>query len=247
LNLLRLPEALARVRVNHGITLYASGKTFALTWSERWQKKSRMDDRKHVFDEFSKLCLQLKIEFDLFCGLFDRGPAQQDLLHRTAPFLFGEVSAALHHQVYLGFCRITDRARSGKYANLTTNYIVEELCWTEEVRAELAGVNKRLMAFRKFVEPARSKRIAHTDFTTHIERHSLGGYPTGSDDNFFKDLEEFLTIAFREIVGGTILLSMATPNDTRRLITALMKAELFDQCTECSEIDRMDAIATKRS
>jgi hypothetical protein len=209
-------------------------------------EKSRTDDREHVFDEFLKICLQLKIEFDLFCGLFDRGPQQQDLLRRTAPFLFGEVSAALHHQVYLGFCRITDPARSGKYANLTTNYIVNELRWPEEVRANLAEVNERLMAFRKFVEPARSKRIAHTDFTAHIERQSLGGYPPGADNKFFKDLEEFLTIAFREIAGGTVLLSMATQNDTGRLITTLRKSELFDQCAKCSEIDRMVAIAASR-
>jgi hypothetical protein len=207
-------------------------------------EKSRMDERKDLFDEFYKLCAQLKIEFDLFCGLFDRGPAQQDLLNRTAPLLFGEVSAALHHQVYLGFCRITDPARFGKYANLTTNYIVEELCWTDEVRAKLSEVNKRLMAFRKFVEPARSKRIAHTDFTAHIERHSLGGYPQGADGKFFKDLEEFLTIAFREILGGTCFLG-STQNDTHRFITTLWKAELYDHCTECSEIDRIDAIAAK--
>jgi hypothetical protein len=209
-------------------------------------KKSRMDDRQRVFDEFYRLCAQLRIEFDLFCGLFDRGPAQRDLLDRTAPFLFGEVSKALHHQVYLGFCRITDPAESGKYVNLTTNYIVEKLCWTDEVRTKLSVVNKRLMEFRKFVEPARSKRIAHTDFTAHVEKHSLGGYPQGSDDKFFEDLEEFLTIVFRDIYGGPCFLGR-TPNDTYRFITTLRKAELYDQCTECSEIDRMDAIAEETS
>ena len=49
-------------------------------------EKSRTDDREHVFDEFLKICLQLKIEFDLFCGLFDRGPQQQDLLNSTFSF-----------------------------------------------------------------------------------------------------------------------------------------------------------------
>jgi hypothetical protein len=201
-----------------------------------------MYDRQHALDEFSRLCIQLKIEFDLFCRLFDSGREQRELLQRTAPYLFGEVWAALLHQLYLGFCRITDRAGSGTRVNLTTNFIVERLCWPEEVQAKLAEVNERLMTFRKLVEPARSKRIAHTDFSAHIERQSLGGYPEGADEDFFKNLEEFLSIAFRVTTGGPFLLSMATPNDTSRLITALRKAELFDQCTECSEIDRMNAI-----
>jgi AbiU2 len=204
--------------------------------------ESRMYDRQHVLDAFTRLCIQLKIDFDLYCSLFDRSREQKELLQRTAPYFFGEVWAALLHQLYLGFCRITDPAGSGKRVNLTTNFIVERLCWPEKAHAQLVEVNERLMAFRKLVEPARSKRIAHTDFSAQIEKQSLGGYPEGADEHFFKNLEEFLSIAFRVTTGGPFLLSMATPSDTHRLITALRKAEAFDQCTECGEIDRTNAI-----
>jgi HEPN superfamily AbiU2-like protein len=186
-------------------------------------------DRRHVVEEFGKFCWQLKIEFNLFCSLFDRGLERIELLQRTAPYLFGEISNVLRHQVILGFCRVTDPAGSGKRINLTSNFIAEKLPWPANVRTKLGKTNEELMAFRKFVLPARSKRIAHADLQAQINRQPLGAYPVGADDQFFRDLEKFLNTAFREITGGAFLLSAGPRTDTHRLIEALRKAELFDE------------------
>jgi hypothetical protein len=200
-----------------------------------------MNDQE-VLQEFAKICWQLKIEHDLFCSLFDRGPSKAELLQRTAPFLFGDVYAVMRNQLFLGFCRITDHAGSGKRTNLTTNFIVEQLPWSPGVRAKLAEVNGRLMKFRKFVESARSRRIAHMDLRTQMERESLGAFPPGADEAFFKDLAEFLNAAFQETTGEPFSLPVGGSTDTHQLVSALIKAELFDQCQKCSEIDRFNAI-----
>ena len=147
-----------------------------------------MDDQTEVLHEFAKICWQLKIEHDLFCSLFDRGPSQADLLQRTAPLLFGNVYAIMRNQLFLGFCQITDQAGSGKRINLTTNFILEQLPWSPEVRTKLAEVNRRLMSFRKFVEPARSRRIAHLDLRAQMEKETLGAFPAGADEEFLTDL-----------------------------------------------------------
>ena len=190
-----------------------------------------MNDQTEVLQEFAKICWQLKIEHDLFCNLFDRGRSQADLLQRTAPLLFGDVYAIMRNQLFLGFCRVTDHAGSGKRTNLTTNFIVEQLPWSPEVRAKLAEVNGRLKRFRKFVEPARSRRIAHMDLRAQMQKETLGAFPAGADNT-----------AFQETTGAPFSLPVGGSTDTDLLVTALTKAELFDQCQKCSEIDRFKAI-----
>jgi len=93
------------------------------------------------------------------------------------------------------------------------------------------------------VEPARSKRIAHMDLRAQMEQQEpLGSFPRGADEEFFKDLEEFLTIAYHAVNGGPFLLSIGGATDTHQLIRALVKAKLFDECAKCREIDRINAI-----
>jgi len=98
------------------------------------------------------------------------------------------------------------------------------------------------MGFRKFVERARSRRIAHMDLRGQMGKETLGTFPAGADEVFFKDLAEFLSVAFQETTGEPFSLSVGGSSDTHQLVRALTKAELFDQCEKCREIDRINAI-----
>jgi hypothetical protein len=199
-------------------------------------------ERNDVLEEFAKICWQLKIDYDLFHSLFDRGERQTELLQTTAPYFFGDLFGIMRNNLFVGFCRITDEAGSGQRVNLTSNYIVS-LEWPQETGANLEEVNTRLMSFRKYVEPARSKRIAHIDLRAQMEqRDPLGAFPPGADELFFKDLEEFLTIAHHAVNDGPFMLSIGGSTDTHQLIRALVKATLFDECEKCDEIDRINAI-----
>jgi len=160
-----------------------------------------MYDRRQVLDEFANICSQVKIEYDVFLSLFDNGEQQNKLLQETAPFFFGGLFAIMRKNVYVGFCTMTDPAGSGKRVNLTTNYLLT-FDWPSDTRTKLDEVNARLMIFRKYVEPARSKRIAHADLRAQMDKGNLGGFPPGADELFFKDLEEFLTAAYQAVNGG---------------------------------------------
>ena len=104
-------------------------------------------------------------------------------------------------------------------------------------------LNKRLMKFRSYIEPARSRRIAHMDLKAQMEQEGpLGAFPAGADDEFFNDLQEFVTEAYHEINGGPFLISVGMATDTHQLIRSLRKAELFDKCVNCREIDRINAV-----
>jgi hypothetical protein len=59
---------------------------------------------------------------------------------------------------------------------------------------------------------------------------------------WFRDLDEFLNVAFQETMGESFSLPVGGSTDTHQLLRALTKAELFDQCEKCREIDRINAI-----
>jgi hypothetical protein len=81
------------------------------------------------------------------------------------------------------------------------------------------------------------------DLRAQMERIGpLGGFPAGADETFFRDLEEFLTIAHQEPTNGPLLPSIGGSTDTHDLIRAVVKAKLFDQCQQCNEIDRIKAV-----
>jgi hypothetical protein len=174
--------------------------------------------------------------------LFFGSELRTELLQGTAPYLFGDLYGIVRNSLIVGFCRITDVAGTGQRVNLTSNFIVS-WDWEPAVKANLTKVNARLTSFREYVEPARSKRIAHVDLRAQmVDREPLGAFPEGADKEFFQDLEEFLTIAHQAINGGPFLLSVGGASDTYKLFSALAQARLFDQCKECDQTARDNAI-----
>jgi hypothetical protein len=70
---------------------------------------------------------------------------------------FADVCRLLRDSLYMQFCRITDPAGKGSRTNLTTNYLLQEISWPPDIKKKLEAVNARLMQFRPYIEPARSK------------------------------------------------------------------------------------------
>lgn len=148
-----------------------------------------------------------------------------------APFFFYDVSRAFIETIIMGFCKITDPAGSGKRTNITTNYILEVLPWPDGIRARLKEFNARLMAFRRKIEPARSKRIAHLDLKAQIQTmENLGKFEPGEDLQFLLDLQSFFDIAYGHLHNGASK-PIARPGaaDTYKLVTALRKAVSYDE------------------
>lgn len=159
-------------------------------------------------------------------------------------FVLGTYAASQKENLYIQFCKITDPAKSGKKANLTTNYIVEEIPWPDAVRRQLRDVHARLTSFRALIEPARSKRVAHMDLPAQIEQwDNLGRFPRGAEVKFLQDLQTFIDIAYGHLHNGScrpIVVAMST--DTHLLVRALEKSIVFDQCTKCTSGERAVAV-----
>jgi hypothetical protein len=194
-----------------------------------------------VILEFYHICVRARNAFDLYHNLFESDRRNLHQCFSVAPLFFGDINAILIESIVLEWCKITDPATTGKNTNLTTNYIVEKLPWTPAVRAELAHFNSLLMAFRKKVEPARSKRIVHTDYEAQIGHlPNLGEYTPGEDFAFFANLQSFYDIAHKTVSPDEPPRphALGMSRDIHNLFRALTKAKLYDQCNECTEESR---------
>jgi hypothetical protein len=186
-----------------------------------------MDDPKELLRRFWDQWARLRLDYDIFDGLFGRGADQRHLLEEVAPDFFRGALRMMRDSLLLQFCRITDPAGSGKRRNLTSNTLLEVIPWPPDVRTRLKEINNRMMQFRKYNEPAISKRGAHIDLKSEIEQLTLGGFPEGADKQFLMDLEEFLSIAYQH-VRMPLSLRLPVANGAHQLVGRLLKSRLYD-------------------
>jgi hypothetical protein len=157
-----------------------------------------------ILEEFYNLCVEAGCDFDLYRSLFEDDPHSAELCLNYAPLFFGDIGRIIKRDLVLDVCKLTDPAGSGERTNLTTNYILKAIPWPPDVRAELVRLNNLMMIFRRKVEPARSKRIAHTDVHHQVKnRGALGTFNKGDDAQFFADLQSFYDVAYRHVHGGS--------------------------------------------
>jgi hypothetical protein len=182
------------------------------------------------------------MDYDLFHALFGSGQEQIDLFTEIAPKFFTDVHRLLRDNFFMQVCRITDLAGSGSRTNLTTNYLLQEICWPSDIKKKLEAVNARLIQFRTYAEPARSKRLAHADLGEELGQRTLGKFPEGADRQFLKDLEQFLTIAHEHLGETPISLSAAMSHDVQALVRALVMSRIYDSCTKCTPQERVVTI-----
>jgi AbiU2 len=196
-----------------------------------------MIDPKNVLHDFYNLCVEARCDFDTYRSMYEDNPANTARCVNYAPYFFSDLNRIITRMLVLHVCRITDPAGSGSKANLTTNYILQILQWPAAVRQELAHFNALLMAFRAKLEPARSKRIAHTDLHSQLNRlDAMGRFDKGEDAKFFLDLQSFYDVAYRHVFNASApAIAIGASTDTYKIVRAVEKAILYDRCPRCDE------------
>jgi hypothetical protein len=104
----------------------------------------------------------------------------------------------------------------------------------------LEDLNALLTTFSGKLEPARNKRIAHTDLHSQLDRlDAMGRFDQGEDAKFFVDLQIFYDIAYRHVFNADApQIAVGASTDTHKVIRAVEKAILYDRCHRCTEDDR---------
>jgi hypothetical protein len=201
------------------------------------------DNSKEKVAHFWSLCANIHIVYDLYRRLYFATPRRFELYDAVARLSFRQLHHILKEYIVLQFAKITDPAKTGKTFNYTTNYVIEEIDWPDDVHKQLTEINARLMTFREYVKDVRNQRIAHYDLNAEIEQKVLGIFPENSEIAFLWDLDSFVNIAYcHSHSGNYIPITHATSPDIDNLVEALAKARVFDLCAKCNETERFAAL-----
>jgi hypothetical protein len=156
-------------------------------------------------------------------------------LEKTASTFFYDLSNILADYFLLEVAKLTDPCtspvRNGeRRENFTVANLIDTVEWPSYCLKEIMKLYDDVIAFRKYIIPARNSLLAHYDKITVMAKEPLGGFPEGEDDRLMEVLEKLCNVlheaAFGEILGDMV------PNhhgDVCDLKRALKRAIAFDK------------------
>lgn len=124
-----------------------------------------------LFEELQNEINWLHARWIIYCGLFGHSEERLDLLNESSSAFFYVIEKTLFDQIILSICKITDRARTGKYENLTLPQLQErmealgEQQLPSQLRKLLEDLDTKCEAFRAH----RHTRLAHLDLDTALK------------------------------------------------------------------------------
>ena len=191
-------------------------------------KSHPQDETTHkIVDRFCHQIVWLKQIYYIYCELFEDDNAKF-LMQKTTPGFFADINKILIDYLLLEIAKLTDPAKSSKVENFTVANLIESIDWPPDCLKRIKKLNKTVLAFRKHIEPARNKLLAHYDKTTVISKKTLGAFPKGEDKKLLDALEQMCNI-MHEAAFGDIYGSIALDGSVLDFKETLVKAITFDK------------------
>src|SRR5271166_5026042 len=142
----------------------------------------------------------------------DEQPSCRTLMEQTASSFFADLDRILQEYLLLECAKITDRAATGNHENFTVAYLVENICWPKKQLTSLPDDDKDILKelkswqaitkdFRRLIECARNKLLAHLDMAAVLSGTPLGAFPEGKGETFFDALQKICNIAHEACFG----------------------------------------------
>jgi hypothetical protein len=196
-------------------------------------------NKSHVQDEttralvslFCNYVFRLKQVRYIYRELFEAEDAQA-LTAGTADTFFFDLNNIMADYWLLEVAKLTDPATSNRVTceNFTIANLIDTVEWSQECLQEIARLNDTVLSFRKYIEPARNKLLAHYDKVTVVSGISLGSFPEGEDEKVLEALEQMCSVlhvaSFGEIVGDMVPYHLGDVQDLKK---ALKRAIAFDK------------------
>jgi hypothetical protein len=185
---------------------------------------------REMVEKFCHYVIGLKAVHRIGKELFANDEGRK-LMEQTAISFFTDINDILIKYFILETAKITDPAVTNKkYENFTIANMLETINWPESVACDLNRLNQGVAHFRKNIEGARNKLLAHYDKNTFMSDKVLGTFPEGDDEKFIKALEEMCNVlhqaSFDRIFGDIVV---AMPGDVLDLKKTLKRAVAFEK------------------
>ena len=191
--------------------------------------KSHPQDKtsRETVDCFCRQVFWLK-QIHYICRELFEDDGSESLMQKTAPRFFADLNTILIDYFLLEIAKLTDPAKSGKRENFTVANLIESIDWPSACLKKIEKLNETVLTFRKYIEPARNKLLAHYDKTAVISKATLGAFPKDEDKKLLDVLEQMCNVV-HEIAYGEIIGSMVVDKNVLDFKKTLGKAIVFDK------------------
>lgn len=187
---------------------------------------------KKVIEQFCNQCYTIRALYKEYIFLYESDNKERlDLLDKTARDFFHNLRCILIDRIFLGICKITDRAGSGERSNLTIEYILKEIKQDAKKNLGLDELSNEIHKFREYIVDARHKIIVHSDIETIKSNKTLGVFSKSDNDKFWENLQEFVNKIHMHYFKTSFILDdiVDCTYNAKDLAKALKKAAYFDQ------------------
>ena len=187
------------------------------------------EDTQATVKKFCERVIWLRVIHRIYEELFADVDSQK-MMEKTAPSFFQDLNNVVVDYLLLQFAKITDPAVTDGKENLTVDYLVNTIQWTEEWKKQLIPLRNRAMELRPYLKDGRHKILAHSDLKTAITGEEMGGFPKGKDKEFLDALENLCNLAYKGCFSSVFgKISVGTAGDVLDFKNVLQKALAFDK------------------
>jgi len=187
---------------------------------------------RRVVKKFVDHCIILRAFWAHYQTMFEGSDLKRELLQSTAHKFFHDLNLMLIEHLILQICKLTDPEITMGKRNLTVQFFINNADFSASPRelVKLTKIAARIAAFRKRILPARNKFISHLDLDTALGRKSLGGASIAAWRRFWIDLQDFVTIMYKQYVDARApfyLNGVGMMSDADQLVKALKESTYF--------------------
>jgi hypothetical protein len=201
-------------------------------------------NEKKIVKEFCGQYVWLRVVYDDYCALYEKGQERIELLKEIAWDFFARLNHILVEYMELRMCTLTDPPGPKRRKNVTVQYILELIGPEASKELGLDVLSKQILAIRPFIVKGRNKAIAHLDRNALVSKALFGEYPREVLDQFWQSVQQFVDkvhqYCFGSIIGDVINNRGAT-DIVPALKSAVHYKDYFSQHTDlwASEVRKM--------
>jgi HEPN superfamily AbiU2-like protein len=144
----------------------------------------------------------------------------------TAGMFFGDLNQMLKEYIILRGCKITDPAHDvHNNDNHTIAFLLERYDFSSDpsISKRLTDLLASMRAFRDKLRSARNKLISRLDRDTILAGRPLGVATDEDWNQFWLDLQDFVCIVHRKVIGLPFYLNGVARSDAGDLLKALKR------------------------
>ena len=188
-------------------------------------------------------CAWLHWKWSDYVVLFGKNRERVDMLNRAARSFFFNLSGALHEEILLFLCRMTDPAKTGKGGskqNLTLQRLPQRVA--PAIQAGTKELVDQAIADTKFARDWRNRHIAHRDYALAVNEATkpLEASSRAAIQTAVEAVTSTLSLVYEHYMDGEVRFDVVTPLGDAEALVYHLEQGLQAEETLRTPFDRGD-------